>query len=393
MPDEQYVRGDFKPYRAVTNVHIGPIQDELQEGEVVLYDGQTMRRGPDEAQVASLRGAIKAGWLVPEDQEGGSYVPQPADIKIHAAESHGRDRGEAKSVSTVADEERDLGSRGDVRARAEQQARTGQPQTRSGAEVSQGAPTGAKVIEESEALPDGSEGRVIGKLKSSAKAEPVRIDKDSTKDQAIKRQLANTEGPQVEKRAKATGDVQEVREGEELSDLLPDAASSGKPEAGVAGEGLSDEELAERAPWAVRKDKSGDAEAAKAARLAQLGVESKPKPKTDVTVTSGSTPVGGEEDGEVVASVRPADEAGDDGDAVTPEEPEEEVAPEAIIQAKIETIRQFVPGFEWDLKEQWRVRVKKALGFKDNMPVLNAVLAIETETVRKHVMKRLYAED
>jgi len=390
MPEEQFVRGEFKPYRAVTNVHIGAIQDELQRGEVVYYDGQTMKRGPDEAQVSNLRGAIRAGWLVPEDQEGGEYVAKPAGVKIHAAESHGRDRGEAFEVAPVADEERDLGSRADVRARAAAQAKApGTPAP----PVSEAAPTGAMAVDEVEALPDGSEGRVIGKLKNPAEAPKVRIDKDSTRDKAVKREIESSQGPQVIKKAKATGDVQTARSGDELDELLPDAASSGKPKPGVAGEGMSDEELAEKAPWAVRKDATDSAEAARAARLAQLGKAAPQKSEPEVTVSAGSSSVGGEEDGDVVASVRPADEAGTEGEAVTASEPEEPVDPQAIIDAKIEMIRQFVPGFEWDIKVQWRKRVKKALEHKDNMPVLNAILALETDTVRKHVMKQLYADD
>jgi hypothetical protein len=84
-------------------------------------------------------------------------------------------------------------------------------------------------------------------------------------------------------------------------------------------------------------------------------------------------------------------------EAPAPEKQEEavvdEVPPEAIVQAKIEMIQQFVPGFSWDMKENWMVRAKTALDkYKGNMPVLNAILSIETPPVRKRIMKALYGE-
>jgi hypothetical protein len=63
----------------------------------------------------------------------------------------------------------------------------------------------------------------VGKLKSSAKSPPIEIGKD---DRRVVQELDNN------KRV-ATGDVQEAISGEELEDLLPEAASSKKPKAGV----------------------------------------------------------------------------------------------------------------------------------------------------------------
>ncbi len=366
MSTPQYKKGDFRSYRAVTKVHLGAIEDNLEEGEVVEYDGQTMKRGGDEHQIATLRAAIKVGWLVPEEQEGGEYVPQPADIIIHDAESTGQDRGEGRRMGTAYDEEKDLGNRKDIRA---------------GKTASEGAPTGAKVMTEAEeaqigatttaVTEAGQEGEVVGRFKSSAKGGRVEIGKD---DRKVVSQLDNKSKLEVEKivRAKATGDVQETTVGDDLEELLPDAVSSKKPKPGIAGEGEGQETGEQRAARLAAERK---------AKLAASDAEN------NVTVTQTSGSIGGQEDGVIIGSIKKASEPEPADD-----EPAEEVPPEAILQAKIEMIRQFVPGFEWDMSDHWRTRVKNALNYKDSMPVLNAILSIETDAVKKHVLKGLYGE-
>jgi hypothetical protein len=383
----EFKRGEFQAFRAVTKVHIGAIGDDLQENEVVLFDGQTMRRGPEEHQVANLKGAIKIGWLVPEEQEGGSYRPQPADIQVHAAQSQGnKGRGEGRRMTAAADEERDVGNRETIRKNAAN--RDNKP--------GGNAPTGAKIIEEEEVEVgvNGQEGKVVGKFKNSAQAAKVTVGKD---DQKIIAQIEKTEGVAVVKKARATGDVQEARSGDDVEELLPEAASSKKPAPGIAGEGQTDEEAVE-----AQKQRAAEiAEQNRQERLAKLGkatVSSGDKRMSAPTVTvssgdkgmtvpkattsRGSTPVGGAEDGEVIATV---------GKTSTSEESEGKMDP-AIIQAKIEMIQQFVPGFQWDMNLQWRQRVKKALEFKNNMPVLQAILSLETPAVRKHVLQGIYGE-
>jgi len=338
MADIKFTRGDFKYYRAVTKVHLGAIQDDLQEGEVIQYDGQTMKRGPDEHQISNLRSAIKVGWLVPDEQEGGEYVAQPADIKIHDAQSTGRDRGEARSVGTVADEERDLGTRKAVRDRAN--------------------PSQDDDAEAKTEVTQDQEGTVVGKIKSPAKAEAIEVGKD---DKKVVQNLDNKSKIEVEpaKKAAATGDVEEAIAGEELSDLLPEAASSETPKPGPAGEGKSEEEALESQQQAAAL-----AEKRRRERLAQAkGVET----------SSGSSSVGGAEDGVVVGKVS------------TPAAP----ASEAVANAKIEMLKDFVPGFDYNLSGQWRSRVKKALEYKDNPKVIETILSVETETVQKHIRQGL----
>jgi len=408
MAEIQYKRGEFRSYRAITTVHLGAIEDNLVEGEVVEFDGTTVKRGPDEHQIVTLRAAIKVGWLVPDEEEGGKYVPLPADVRIHDREAHGNDRGEGRRVGTVAEEERDLGHLSEIRAPGSPEVHVA---ARSG-EISRGAPTGAVTVDKnlkpvSTTTAHGQEGEVVGQFKTSAKAEAVVVGKD---DGRVKQDIEKTTGVQI---IKATGDVSEARVGDDLGDLLPDAASSGKPEGGIAGEGMSDEDiLAKR-----QAESAAKAEAQRQARRAQLSQTtdgakatvsrtgdpisnteahtSDPGRKIDtsVVVVAGSLPVGGAEDGEIVGRV------GETPPAVPVADPEvpvadPEVPSEAIVQAKIEVIKQFVPGFEWDMSMQWAKRAKLAVEkYGANLPVINGILSIETPAVRKDIMRRLYGSD
>ena len=315
-----FEKGDFKPYTAITKIHLGALETDIQEGETVLFDGTTMKRGSDEEEITTLRAAIKVGWLVPEESEVGAYIPQPADIKIHEAAPKDSKIREARAPLTIQDEERDVGT---VASR-----------------VSQGAPTGA--IEK-----DADDSQVVGRMKNSAKSTPIRIDGE---DRKVVKTLDNDARPIVEPKRVATGDVDEALAGEELVDLLPDAANADVPKKGVSGEGRGDE--------------------------SEL--------RAQAVTARGSSRVGGAEDGEVVGSVSKTTAA------ATP--PAGDLSPE-IIEAKLEVVRQFVPGFDWDMNKQWAKRAKLAVSkYGDNLPVINAILSIETEAVRKDIMKRLYED-
>jgi hypothetical protein len=41
----EYTTGQFRSFRAVTKVHLGAIETDLHPGDVVQYDGQTLKLG------------------------------------------------------------------------------------------------------------------------------------------------------------------------------------------------------------------------------------------------------------------------------------------------------------------------------------------------------------
>lgn len=443
MPEIQYRRGEFVSYRAVTTFHLGDLEKDLVKDEVVEFDGSTMRLGQDSHQYSKLRGAITAGWLVPADQEGGEYVPRPAGIEVRPAESRGRDRGPARRVGVVADEERDVGNRESVRNNAAKPL--GQRPVRA---ASTGARLADSVSSYEVVREAGTEGRVVAKGRfsvpagSAAKSNTVEIGSAAESD--FKRKVSADKGRSIDQVVVAvTGDVEEARVGDDLEDLLPDAASSGRPGARVGtDDGGPVETPAEREERLAKAKAEADARRAErltvakkaeaAVRGGEFGEEAvasgggdairntearvaNPADReinTNAKVSSGgASTVGWGDEGKVVGRVgqraaaprQPAPEPEisfeDPGEDVVDElvadasepEPEEQVPPAAIIKAKVEMIRQFVPGFpEWDMNEHWRTRVKKALEYKNNMPVINAILSLEVESVRKHVMQGLY---
>ena len=338
---ETFKKGDFKAYTAVTKVHLGSIETDLLKGETVQFDGTTMKRGNAEHDIAVLVAAIKVGWLVPEG-ETGSYSPLPADIKVHSATNRQDKRGVRLQVD-IQDEERDMGTISEVRAEGSPPVHVAS----SAGTLSQGAPTGAAQYND-------DEGKIVGRMRSAAKSEPIKLDGS---DRKVVSELDNN-GRKivdlVEKKAVATGDVEEARSGSELEDLLPNAAAVQAPNLAVktTGEGRGDE-----------SDRRARAVTAK-----------------------GSTTVGTADDGEVIGRV---------GDKQTPKAPSEDAGDveAAVRAAKLEVVRQFVPGFEWDLTANWNRRAKVAVEkYGNNLPVINAILSIETPAVRRGILERLYKD-
>jgi len=316
MPASSFVKGEFLPYRAITKIHLGAIEDNLLEGEVVLYDGHTMKRGDETHPMNSLRAAIKVGWLTPEEAPEQTYTPQPAGVKVHRADGLSR---EEVNLSMVHDEEVNVGSIHEVRP---DNAPATHVAKRAGEE--RATTKGAKAEN-----PD--EGRVVSRLKTSAKQGPVEIGKD---DRRVVKTLDNKTAIEVEKVAVATGDVQEAIEGEDLADILPDAANVGIPDPGVAGEGRGDESTV----------------------------------RAGAVFGKGSSTIGGAEDGEVIAKIVTVDD-------------------------RLRLIREFIPGFAWDTDVQWAKRAKVAAARYGHIPaVINYILDIETAAVKKEIRRRMTME-
>jgi hypothetical protein len=345
----------FRAYRAIYKIHVGGLERDILKDDVVHFDGTSMKVGEKSVEAPTLTAAIKVGWLVPLDQQGGEYKPAPANVQMHKAAPTGPERKPiAKTV--VHDEERDVGHLSRVRG-----ANAPDTHTAKNAGLTHKA---ASAKEDAGSVEDGV---VVGRFKTPAKAGAIEVGKD---DQRVLRDLDPLTGRKLGTVVvrTATGDVKEPLVGDTLDDILPDAASSQVPEPGTTDPDT------------------------RARNYSDLRVRD---PDTRAKTAVGSSSVGGMEEGTVVGKVGAVKAAV--AEAPAPEKQEEavvdEVPPEAIVQAKIEMIQQFVPGFSWDMKENWMVRAKTALDkYKGNMPVLNAILSIETPPVRKRIMKALYGE-
>lgn len=337
----EFKAGEFVALRATGKFHLGAIERDLAENDVVQFDGQTIKIGGKDHNLPSIAGAVRAGWLVPIEDTTSKLVSLASTGTTRPALSVGRERGEAKSSQMVHDEERDLGKLAKVRDHGDGIVRRGQ------------------VIQED----GGQEGTAVGKIKSASNMKTTLTAENSMKVAQDIHRMDNTQGAPDKKTVvsiKATGDVQEARSGDTLDELLEgaeDVISAHKQAAGKAGEGndpgstqTEKDEKAQRLAAATAA-----ANAAKAARLAQVGVTVAtpvPVPKFPM-----SAPV----EVEVTENI-------------------------GNVTAKMAMVRLVIPKFEWDLTRPWKMRVTDAVKqHGKDATYLFGIMAVETDTVKKYL--------
>ncbi len=201
----------FQSYRVVHKIHLGGLDSVLDLNSIVLFNGTTLKTEDGEeiklSQPTAIAGAIKVGWLVPVSSKETAFTPKAAGVQVHSAKSSGEKRDQV-NLMTVHDEEQNVGNRKDIRRN----------------NASGNSPPGSF-------SPNGGEGVVVSRLKTSAKAPPIEI---GTNDREVMARLESQSLPVERVRvAKYTGDVSETMVGDDLEDILPDAASSHKPNSAV----------------------------------------------------------------------------------------------------------------------------------------------------------------
>jgi len=192
-----FSKGDFRAYRATTKIHLGKIERDIFEGDIIEFDGHTLKHGGEEFALSTVRGAISAGWFVDSTDNVSKYIPQKAGIKIRPAQAADiRNRGEEMEVVEASDEERVVGTLADAKL---------------------GSRDGRITEMETQ------EGIAVGKIKTAAVQTTTVVDSNQAAQEI--RRLDNTPPPKVENTKKvATGDVDVAMTGESLTEILPDAA-------------------------------------------------------------------------------------------------------------------------------------------------------------------------
>jgi hypothetical protein len=186
----------------------------LDVGSIVQFNGSTLKTEDGTeiklSEASAIAGAIKIGWLVQASSVENTFTPKSAGIQVHSAKSSGEKR-QTVNVMTVHDEEQNMGNRKEVRQNSsgERKASTSR---------------------------NSEEGVVVSRLKTPAKAPPVEM---GTNHQAVLRQL-ETEPLAVERLrlAKPSGDVAEALAGDEIEDILPEAATARPPKRAYANDGV-----------------------------------------------------------------------------------------------------------------------------------------------------------
>lgn len=342
----EFKTGDFVELRATGKFHIGSLERDMLEGEVVWFDGTTVKVGGKEHSLPVIAAAVRSGWLVPVADTTSKLISQPSTGVVRPAQSTERERGKAITVQMVHDEERDLGKLSKVRDHGDGIVRRG------------------VVIQED----GGQEGLAIGKIKSASNMKTVLTAENSMKVAQDIRRMDNTEGAPDKKivvSIKATGDVQEARSGDTISDLLEGVEgiiAAHKQAPGTAGEGddpgLTSAEKEDKASRLAAAKSAADV--ARASRLAQVGITPAATPKYPV-----APPV------EVEVTVG-------------------KVGSTENTAAKLALVRAVLPKFEWDMTRPWKMRVTDAVKKYSKDPVyLYGIMAVETETVRGTITEYL----
>lgn len=343
MSGIQFESGKFVALKARTKFHLGSIEKDINQGDIIYFDGEVAKIGGKEHNLGQIGAAVRAGWLVPVDSTAAAepYRPQPAKMDVRPAQSTDRDRGAPREVRTVHDEERDLGNLKKVRDRGDGVVRR-------------------EVVGEDAS----SDGVPVGKIKRAAVQKTVLTAENATRVAQEINKIDNVQGTSdrlaVPVKVVATGDVQEARVADALDELLGDSVTSSEvPAPGPAGEGNSPHLTGDERAMRV----AAAAEAARKARKAQ--VESFEAPKAEAPKA------------EAPKVELAAEEA-------------EEPVDLATLAAKVALVRAVIPKFEWDLTRPWKARVTDAVKTYGKNPLyLNGILSVETETVKKHIAAAL----
>lgn len=201
MTEITFKKGEFVSYRALTKIHLGKLERDILQGEVVQFDGQTLQYDGENHALSSLRGAVMNGWLVPDESEVTTYTPKPASLTFRSATKADQVREGGMPLGTVDDEERVVGN---VNNRKQAQVEiTGRDFDDQGAVA-------------------------VKKIKSATQMKTVISDSSSVQREIDRLETSTPVGTSIKARQGiATGDVSEPIVGDNLADILPDAEVSG----------------------------------------------------------------------------------------------------------------------------------------------------------------------
>lgn len=85
-----FVPGSFQSFRAKTKIHLGKLQLNLNEGEIVEFDGQALRVNGESHSYPEFRAGVKAGWVVPIEDNISNYRPKAAGVAVRGAQDASR---------------------------------------------------------------------------------------------------------------------------------------------------------------------------------------------------------------------------------------------------------------------------------------------------------------
>lgn len=188
----KFTKGEFQIFRVTTQIHLGRLERYLEKDDEIEFDGHTLKFEGADHSIPQLRGAILSGWLVPSTDKTTTYKPKSADISIHPAQAANiESRGKAMKVTHAQDDN----------------VVVGRVYNKADSEVTDTANEG--------------EGHSVAKISTPAR-QRTKITDSSAAQSAINK-LDNSPPPKAKK--VATGDVEVATAGDNLEDILPNAAT------------------------------------------------------------------------------------------------------------------------------------------------------------------------
>jgi len=386
MAEIQFVPGAFESYRTTTKIHLGKLETDLKEGDVIQFDGQVIKIGGVEHYYPELRAAFKVGWVVEQTDNISNYIPKASDMKIRAAQDN---KKAAKTAPvTVTDDEThvgparpsrnviradDVGSDGVTHVRSfsrdlkqqDQEERNVGPSRK----TAEPKPLLRKTASEMKSDSVGNEDSVlVGKIRTPAVSAKTTITDVSSAAQAAAK-LDNTPPPRAILNSKG-GEEIFAAEAETVEEILPALDSENRArivrEQRRAQAKASDAKIAKEEP----------------AKASPVKVASKVAPKAvEKPVPAKATPPA-KKVAVPVAKAAPAK-------AAVPAKPVKKAGPQSIEQVILagdET--DLGGGLKWDMTIQWLKRVNIALTkYQDNPEAMAKILAVESPAVVKVLSK------
>lgn len=103
MSEMSFNKGVFVRIQAKTTIHLGKLERNLYQGDIVEFDGTTLRVGSDQVLMPELKAGLKKGWLVLV--EPSDYVEEPQQPKASVTDALAKKK---MVVDQVYDEERSV---------------------------------------------------------------------------------------------------------------------------------------------------------------------------------------------------------------------------------------------------------------------------------------------
>lgn len=354
MSEINFFKGTFIKVQASTTIHLGKLERNLYQGDIVEFDGVTLKIGNEQVVMPELKSGVKRGWLkiVEETPVQEVVAPTPVVEEAPKATPVSKPKKEMK-VQNIYDEEKSVNN---VKKEA-----TEQPAKKFPLKVeSQDDDIRSvhKVDNKSGATVSGATS-AMDNVSAQQGAESVKIPLKT----ASKQKLVISDGSQI------------TREMAKLENLSRDAVIK-KPIVVVDQQEAEVVSKVGQAPVTVEEDNFED-------------IELESDSDLEVSIEELSEIIN--KDLEEIDSEEVVPELSQFEQDIQAVQALEQTSPTGAIITGTDTSKVVsVDGIDWDKSKHWQHRVKLAIEkYKDNPDMMDKIKAIETDGVVKAIEKAL----